>query len=112
MRRKESVGGLLVLLACLVPVFAADEKKEGKKDKADDPGEKLVVVGQITGKLSRVEGAQKYLVVQVSQTVLVPSNTMGNQLALLQQQQAIMRNPNPIARRQQLVQLMLQMQSG
>src|SRR5437764_378081 len=32
----------------------ADEKKDARKEKADESKEKLVIIGEITGKLSRV----------------------------------------------------------
>ena len=37
------------------------------------PKEKWIALGQIVGKLTRVEGSQKYLTVQVSQPVMVPN---------------------------------------
>jgi hypothetical protein len=56
--------GTAICLALAVPVLA--DEKDAKK-------EKLVQVGQIVGKLARVEGSQKYITLQVSQPILIPT---------------------------------------
>jgi len=67
--------GLLVALALIVPVCAADDKKDdpkpATKDKADpkdkkDSKDKMVTVGKVQGKLTKLETAQKTLTIQSS----------------------------------------------
>jgi hypothetical protein len=66
----------MALALVVVPVGAADEKKDddkkpAAKDKADakdkkDPKDKMVFVAKVQGKLVRFESAQKTLAIQIS----------------------------------------------
>src|SRR5581483_9771111 len=80
--------GFLVLVG-LMPVFAADEKAEKKPadektekkptvEPKEEPREKLTSLGEIVGKLQRVEGSQKYITVQVEQSAVVPQINGGS----------------------------------
>lgn len=101
--------GTLVVLA--VPDFADAQKKPAAKDKADN-NESLVKLGEFVVTLTQVEGAQKYLTVQYTQHVVVPNLQAGlqNGWNLMRRQIEIMRNPNPLYRRQLLMQLLAEQQ--
>lgn len=74
MRRAITWAGFALLLAGM-PAVRADDKDAAKKEKTEkaEPKEKLVPVAEIVGRLGRVEGAQKNLVVHVPQTFVVPA---------------------------------------
>jgi hypothetical protein len=75
MRSTVALGCLLTVLLCALSSWAddkKDEKKDGKKDDKDAK-EKLVSLGSVVGKLSQVEGAQKYITVQITIPVVVPT---------------------------------------
>lgn len=59
-------------LGVLLPALAADDDGAKKTD-AKPPSEKLVKLGEVVGRLTRVEGSQKYITVQVSTPVVVPT---------------------------------------
>ncbi|HLN30871.1 MAG TPA: hypothetical protein VK395_24235 [Gemmataceae bacterium] len=104
-----------LILACLlaVPISAASTAlADGDKDaKKPDPKEKaatdkLLASSGFMGRLVRVEGAQKYITVQVSIPIAVPNGAnLGNSLALLQLQQQMVTQRNPMQR--QLLQLQM-----
>lgn len=53
-----------------------EEKKDAKKPEPPakaEPKEKLIPLGTLVGKLTRVEGAEKFITVQVTQAYAVPS---------------------------------------
>ncbi len=106
--------GLILILAFLLPAFADDDTKETKdknpstkkttstkasdKEKKTSSKEKAVKAGEpIFGKLTQVEGAQRYLTVQV--TFKVPQDNPGaaQNLANLRRQLIGNRDPNSIA---------------
>jgi hypothetical protein len=70
---------LLVGLLCCLPASAGDEASDAKKaDPADkETKEKLVRLGSITGKLTKVDGAQRSLTVQITVPVAQPSSSHG-----------------------------------
>jgi hypothetical protein len=74
-----------VFISCLLLVacgsfsrLAGDDKKE-----ASDGKEQLVPVGELVARLVRVEGAQRYLVVQIPQPMFVPSGWGRLQLRVI-----------------------------
>jgi hypothetical protein len=81
MRRFLPLALLLVGLICSVSLLAADEKKDADKKEAPKTDskdkstkEKLGAGGSFVGTLTRVEGAQKYLTVQISEQVPTGGN--------------------------------------
>ena len=68
MRRGSAVFCLLWGFICAAPTLADDEEKDAKKAEAKeaDSKEKLTPAGSFVGKLTRVEGSQKYLTVQIT----------------------------------------------
>jgi len=105
----------ILILPCLLAVsfftvstaFAdgdKDAKKPDPKEKAAT--DKLLSSSSFMGRLVRVEGAQKYITVQVSIPVAVPNGAnLGNSFALLQLQQQMATQRNPMQR--QLLQLQM-----
>ncbi len=78
MRRWYLFAGLLLGVACSMPMFAADDEKDAKKPEAKEDKEskpKMGSAGAIVGKLARVEGSQKYITVQISIPVLEPGGS-------------------------------------
>jgi hypothetical protein len=107
MRRRFGWLGGLLTLAWFLPAPAVDNR-----DAKDEPSEKPARLGEVVAKLTHVEGAQKYLTVQITQKYVVPNPQadFSNGLNLLWRQQEILRNPNPVVRRQQLLQLIAEQQ--
>ncbi len=70
---------LLAGLLCSVPALAGDEASDAKKgDPAEkEAKEKLVRLGSITGKLTKVDGTQRSLTVQITVPVAQPSSSHG-----------------------------------
>jgi hypothetical protein len=68
---------LALLLVCFLPAIGQDNKTDKKPDKKTDkkadpaekkqPEDKLVPLGELIGRLVRIEGAQKYLTLAVPQ---------------------------------------------
>src|SRR5262245_38725655 len=106
--------GLLLLgtaLLLALPEFAGADKNPDKKDKPGDD-DKLVRLGELVGTLTHVEGAQKYLTLKYTQQVVVPDPQAALQgsVDLVRRQYEILRDPNPLSRRQQLMQLAAEQQ--
>ena len=105
---------LLAVISCTVLSSVADEKKDAKKS---DPAEKkaldqLKTATAITGKLSRVEGSQRYLTVTVAISIPVPTAASPtNVLAQLQFRQQLAAERSP-ANRQRLLLQYLQQSGG
>lgn len=105
--------GALLLGACVVLTLAevADAQKPAAKDKADT-NEPLVKLGEFVVTLTQVEGTQKYLTAEYTQQVVVPDTqaAVQNSLDVMRRQYEILQDPNPISRRQQLLQLLAEQQ--
>jgi hypothetical protein len=108
MRRVLFGTGLVSALVC--PALAADDK-DPDKDKPDskeikEAKDKLVSAGKITGKLTRVDGSQKYLTVQVTLKVAELKHDAPQHLVNLQRQLAeagLIRNP--VQRQQRIAEI-------
>jgi hypothetical protein len=73
--RQASSWVILAILVSAAGLARADEKPPPKKGTADDKAEardKLIPIGELVGRLTRVEGAQRNLVIQVAVPYLGP----------------------------------------
>jgi hypothetical protein len=96
--------GLLAVLFCIVPVWAAPEKPAKDKDEADAQLKKAV---KLTGKLVTVpQGTQNYLTIKVTQRYLAPNESELQ--AMVQVQQQIAQNRNNAAQLRSLYQQLAQ----
>src|SRR5262249_6906256 len=96
MRRVLGCAALALTLAVLPVASAQDKKADADKSAPKDAKEavhKLVVGGEITGKLIRWEGPDKYFTVKVELTYYVPDPGGIQRLADLQVKLARERNP-------------------
>jgi hypothetical protein len=94
--------GLLMALALMVPVCAADDPKPAAKDKTDskdkkDSKEKWVTVGTVQGKLAKFESAQKTLHIQGSVPYVngrsVAQKAVDRQLQMADEVQVLVSHP-------------------
>lgn len=106
--------GLPLLLVFVFPVAAQTKKKpdaDVDRDEAkavSDSKKKLVAAGKIVGKLTKVEGTEKYLTLQV--TTKVPNPSALQSLANFQYQLAqASADRNPINRQRRLAEIQLNM---
>jgi hypothetical protein len=114
MRHTLRLALLIVAISSTALCGAADEKKDAKKsDPAEKKAlEKLTTSSTIIGKLSRVEGAQRYLTVNVAISIPVPTAASpANTLSLLQLRQQLAAERSP-ANRQRLLLQHLQQAGG
>jgi hypothetical protein len=93
---------LSTILALVVPAWAADDKKEDKDKKPaatqkPDPKDKMISAGKITGKLVRIEAAQKTLAIQVRVPYLNGRNVAYQEKSLeftaADDMQVLLKNP-------------------
>ncbi len=102
MRRYAPWIGLLILLACFITVTSADDKTDTKtkstaKNKKDTKDKKLTGKDlTFVGKLTRVEGAQRYLTVQVIQKIPQENAGAAQNIINLKRQLIGNRDPNSI----------------
>jgi hypothetical protein len=109
MRRGFCLAALLVL--CAGPALAADPKKDADKDDKKPEGEKLVSLGKVAGVLTGTGGSEADYTIRVTLQVVQPNvqaqvDYLKKQQQLVQRQTQILRDPNPVRRQQQMVQLM------
>jgi hypothetical protein len=107
---------VLVLLGVAWPALAADAPKDGDKpEPKDQPAEKTVPLGQVTGVLENTGGSQKVLSLEVTQQYLEVNPGAEEHLAreqrdLLRRQQEILRTRNPVARQRAMAGLIRDLQ--
>ncbi len=122
MRRLACAGWLIVLLA-VGPVRAdGDKDKEKPPPKVDPKAEpkaepKLVPVGRVAGTLQSVGETSGFLTLRIPIRRLEPNtqaiaNLAQQQRQWLARQVQIMRNPNPIQRQQQMLDLVREVQQA
>ncbi len=97
MRQTLRCAGLLVALAVLLPVSAADDKKKSDADPlpkdTKEAAEKLVTAGKVTGKLIQVDPKKKYFTLQITLKYGVPNQGAVNALLNAQNELARTRDP-------------------
>jgi hypothetical protein len=109
--------GLWFLVMLVLPATAQNTKKKPDadvdKDQAkavSDSKKKLVAAGKVAGKLTQVEGSQKYLTVQVTTKLAAPNASAQQQMLNLQRQIAEAQlDRNPANRARRLADLQVQM---
>lgn len=109
MRLSHRWAGLALLIGLTLPLAAADDAKDKKKDldkEKPKEAEKLVPLGQYTGVLTSIGGSDKLLTVKITIRYMEPNaSAFQNQQNLIRRQAEVMRQPNPIERQRQLAQL-------
>jgi predicted secreted protein len=105
MRHRLCLAALALLL--LTALAIAQEKKDLDKEKKEVKKEELVKLGEVTGTITQL-GEDKSITVKVTARYLEPNTAaLQNQANLARRQIEILRNPNPVERQRQLVQLQI-----